>query len=551
VSEILANVNNNIQLSRLWLKTTGSAHLEWSFLPQIIYLEFLVPAMFYVVVAPVYMRYHELAHFSWVRWLLDEQGECEHRLIMKEFDSFCKALILSSQITLYGIKEALDGAEQRFVRSKRSLPEARRPLRASRLSLGALGGHQESVAGAAFKRNELMRSYDSIFDRCNHTFEQLKRIALDGRLNPLHRTRDNLYNLAFIMLASVIAQHVLSGGQAMLFYCYVRNHMILIGKPNQYLTFMDAMEAVRLTYVTVMCFVAIVPVTSVDYVSAYDQLKISNSLRALIQSTIHRSERTYRKLLTTLTRRDKLPISLESFALGRENEAAPNGWRRASGGGGGGGGCCCEPDEAKLLDSLELDLLDVIIQYRLFAAEYKLAMRPNEFYGIMYVHMCIGLAVIVRTHGQYILAELRFASILMGYWAFLAPFMLYMLPLCFLQRNCLVTYKSLYSLMAQSAYYEPLLSLSRHTSLKFALLSIRRELIEPKQTAAKFTCRLMVIDATFATLIKITFWVLTGLVQLMKPFDNDKSNGFLEDFLSDPSGIYSVVNKITTGTRQP
>jgi hypothetical protein len=48
-------------------------------------------------VAPVYMRYHELVHFSWVRWLLDEQGECEHRarLIMKELDSFfIKAPIL-------------------------------------------------------------------------------------------------------------------------------------------------------------------------------------------------------------------------------------------------------------------------------------------------------------------------------------------------------------------------------------------------------------------------------------------------------------------------
>jgi hypothetical protein len=69
------------------------------------------------------MRYHELVHFSWVRWLLDEQGECEHRvrLIMKELDSFFKVPILSSQMKLHSIKEALDGAERRFARPKAAL----------------------------------------------------------------------------------------------------------------------------------------------------------------------------------------------------------------------------------------------------------------------------------------------------------------------------------------------------------------------------------------------------------------------------------------------
>jgi hypothetical protein len=196
-------------------------------------------------------------------------------------------------------------------------------------------------------------------------FDQLKRIALEGRLR---RTRTIVRKLSVVTALVTVVQFISSSLISSVSY-YILVHLFESrGRYREFYTVRDLMEAHRLFYVTLISSVTTVPVTSFNAITVYDQSKHSENMRTLITDTISRSERTFMRL-TRLgpTRVDNNPEWTNDPFLDRDRR---HGALSTAG---------HVATKSELIGLLELNLLAVVVRYRLFVAECRLALRPVQF----------------------------------------------------------------------------------------------------------------------------------------------------------------------------
>lgn len=500
-----------------WLKFIGSAHLEWSFDTQIIYLHFWTFAWILSTIGPVYMKLNELDYFSWVRWLFDATGECRYRaqMILIELDSLKRAIILSAQVRFHKNRRLIKN-----FKSHRSgkLAGCRCNISGSSCTSVAKDGHVRfgNRAKIAMIRARMVFELDKVSqdesaasymnETCRLAIKQLDHIALQGRLNPLNKSRAWLFKLALLMpiLFSCLLTYaifIIAWG-----YHYLAEVFASHNKRTEFISFWDYQEAFIQLYLVFVTFGCAIPTQALSLLIAYDQMVTVRKLKQLILKTIERSEIRYCRL-----------VHMKNLQL--LDEAS----RKLA---------------SNLIEALEQDLLTIIVQYRLFIREYKLAMRQFTFNGILYLWAGLSMGVFGRSHGPYMIAEARPLSIYFGYVS-LATCYTYLLPHCEVQKDCLVAYKLIYNLVSQAIQFELLLPEIKSSTLKFSLMVLRCELIEPQQAISKFTLRILTLDVTYQTMLQLIVWV-SLIVFPMLNYSSESGDGLVDNFLKDPLGIFNL-----------
>jgi predicted membrane protein len=509
----LNRVTTEAANARSWLKLLGAAHLEWPFAPQINYIEFGVLALAFTIIGPFYMRFHQLDYFSWLRWLLNETQECKlyAERVLNELNRLESSMIMSMQVEFNEANETLDRVHRRAQLSRNPNDRTRLAHPGEFSISGGRVCHADCPALATVKRLESDSNLNFISTQYKLVRLQLVELTSSGRLNPLNRSRAWLNMLAHFMCVSFAMQHLYCTSFLLVIYYYITKSFASVGKYVEFTSFRDILEATSMAYLFLLVYISMIIINCFSMITAYDQARAARKLTDFVRATIRRNELRFRKLARCEYTGD---LGQKSADFGNQ-----------------------ETDTViKSIKKLELDFLTIIMQYRLFTIEFELAMRPVRFYSLVYLYAALSMSLLVRSHGPYFHPKFKPFSVAMGY-ASLIPPLAYLLPICYTNQQCLLAYKTLHSLVAQSSYYE---SSFRHNhwcfSLKFALSLIRRELANPEEALRRFTCRVLFLKVTYPTLLKITFWTLL-IVTPMLAMDK-KTEGFLDRTLTDPFGIF-------------
>lgn len=528
-SEFLDQIEARAHGARSWLKRLGAARVEWSFGSEIMYIYTMAPSLILVLAGPICMRFNGLGYFSWTRWLFDEMGERRlwARLVVLELGKFEQLMLLAFKIDFSNGKSNMN--RLRF--AARHLATRR----ASVCSLpGSISGPSPGQRFNGIIGNELLVRGDLMQHRHSSANRQLKFIALRRRLGALGRTRRSLVSMSCTMMLLVVAQSVYMICLVVWTHNRLSQLFVSYGKLSEFVSLEDYIESSCLVYFVLLSCCVCITVKSYNLVTACDQVKSVNKVNKLIRQTLTRNEFAFQSLVRAKSARRASAISLRSCrqwtgeqvsAGALQLQAKLDDWAEWN-----------RQDVPDLLDRLELDLLTIIVEYRLFVAQYELAMRPARFYGPFYLYLTLSLALLIRVHAPYLHPELKVLGAYLSY-VFMAPQYIFLVPLCYLHQRCLVTFKALYSLAAQLAYYETVLSLRGCVSLEMVIVSLKRCLIRPEHAKAKFTCRIMFFDATYATMLKITFWISLLIIPMLSLRQTNED--LVGSLMSDPFGIFS------------
>lgn len=498
-----------------WLNSIGSSHLEWAFVPQNTHLCCWLVTVVLIVIAPVYLKFNELVYFSWARWLLDEAGECKQRAqsTLVEIDLLEKTMLLSAQIKSRKARQAykkyyLTAAP----RQAGCLPHRR---------LSTRPGATEKITNNSRIANMMDRMQAEEMDNLlghlheNHqaAIEQLRENALRGQLNPLGVSRVHHFKLALLTLVSLVGLTIYELTLVYVAHNFSIEVLAKNDKQDESRSFWDFQVLFFMTYVVLIRFITATPLATLIFPIVYDQMKTIKELKQFILKTISRSEQRYGKLVDSLSSVDADGANLENTS-GKSVTTTTN-----------------------LIKAIEQDLLIIIVQYRLFIREYKLAMRPFSFFGNIFLWVGLWNAFLGCSHCPYLLPELKPMSVAYGY-ATMVPGLCYLMPLCQLHQNCESVYKLLYSLNSQATHFEQVVPTELQSfTLKFTNSLFRRELIEPEQAMSKFTIQVFSLNVTKLTLLRVTFWV-TLIVIPMLNHSSKSDDDLISNLLRDSLGIF-------------
>lgn len=187
-------------------------------------------------------------------------------------------------------------------------------------------------------------------------------------------------------------------------------------------------------------------------------------------------------------------------------------------------------------EQMNIDLLYIIIHYKIFIAQLRPTKKSIGFVTLCSVGLMTIFPILARLHLPYISNQAAkvLSIIVCLLMAFLADFSL--IPVCWMNSRCLSLYNSLSRLMAH------LVELSNHPETgqlfdRHTIWLLRKELNHPERIASQFATSSMGMSFTYSRMLRIHFWIGLVVISLYIELRSTSGDIYLGDFLSDPLGI--------------
>lgn len=492
VTELRMDFWRRAQQARATLKTLGAPFLEFSFMLQISVLVFVVgPALSCYLMIPIES---ELSG-GWLllapKALLGARDEIRlaTELLLMELNRF------STDGLTFAVTK-LEQLNRDLAQTIEDSPQSQRP----RLE--------------ALRRQALTKFALRLRARHQSTLVQLRTIALEGRLNPLNRTRACRDRMAlYFMLGSICVfsymQFVVLFGFGRVVHQSADPLSSSVLASLDLVGWRDALAALSLFLTMEVITVTAFGLMAVLALLVHDQLVAAQRLRVFVLRTIAENEVNFRRLWET-AKSDK-----------RQNQ-------NCSG--------------SSLSERIELDLLTVVMLSRVFARSCALAMVPLNSIASMLIQFAILCPLLFRIHSAYVSDDLKAVSFLVGIGSVCVAFG-FLATLGHLHWSCLRTFRCYWSLVAQLSYFEQNASINQSLLMQtsVAVFTLRRELSDARQSLDKFACRVLSIPITNTNVTRMSFWVLFVFVSF-----SQNVNIFGESLarvLRDPFGLFKFLHK--------
>jgi hypothetical protein len=349
---------------------------------------------------------------------------------------------------------------------------------------------------------------------------RLQWLALDGRLNPLNRSR-------FVAIFDWI--------MIMLVFNVLFNHQLIdfVSSKGANISANDILGfVVQLILIIFTCVGALLLEVNL-VLTFYDQLELIERTRKMILHIITINEIRFDKLVSITTkehnhlpdnRRGSLAL-LKIFAP--TNQALPG-----------------QIKQQEVIDemgkAIELDLLTVIIQTRLTSRIFDLSKRPMGLIVSVFIGFVILMSIILRVHNPYFYPESKGTGKLI---VLVAISVLYgfLMPLAFLHRRSLNSFQKIWNLVALLNRFESIPQIKRELmmSSSVSVLTLRRELSDSRRLMSRFACRVFSLQVTYANLMQIAGWISIIMFSFV-----DRSDSLIGEilavFLRDPFKLFKV-----------
>lgn len=489
VELVQRDIQSRADAARTMLKRLGASHIEWPFIMQII-LAILAQTVNWLVVFPWRARRN--------RWLLltalailepAEETQTRARLTLDELRRFESDSLLFGQAKL-----------ERAERDLAVILEA--------------NGRDDTVS----KLDQLLHRVLALRWHREHVFlvGQVKAIALAGRLNPLNRTRACRDWLALFQLVTTSTLYIYLHLLLALVYLGLRAHFGARNRNLHFDSWRDVLSSVNLVVLVEICAISAVFASSIYSSALFDQLVATTRTRSLIMSVVRSNARKFDELLQSavncrpgtkssslVTRRrqaDSRRLLTTSVVLsGRACALTKTTSHRSQ--------RLANYDQLK--QAMELDLVMVLIQYRLQLRAFELAKEPVRRVAEFGVNFAIVLPIVLFVHGAYFDWELR-RIILCGASGTILCCMLALAPLALFHRRSLRTYESVWTLLGQLSHFEAWAQLSGHLepSSSVALFQLRRLVSDSHSTREQLSFRVHWLLISYTNLIRLFTYIL-------------------------------------------
>lgn len=499
-SQQIEHLQSAISEARSTLKSIGAAHIQWTFKIQCITIFFLKFELLWLILFPlIYGRNDGLVFLS-PRVLLDREDECRVRaeMIIHELNklvacslSFCKTKLAEishdHSVLAYCTK-----------------------------SCNRLIGRQYN---SSLHERIIMNLAEDYSKRHQLTIGLLKRVALDGRLNALSQSRAHRDKLNVIAFKIIILTPVSYFSGPVVFYWCLCHYLKSEGESVELENWRDLSDlSLFFAYFVFLPILTILFVTVTFAVTLVDHTNAIHLLRGMIKNVITEN---YRRLgdMSTLVDAINRTVTMSMRGNGQKDYAKI-------------------AQASSLGQSVDFDLMTIIIQWRLLAANIQIISKQLSLFATFFLSTAASMTVILRIHGVYFNAQLRFTCTVLSV-GFTLWLYIYMIPMGLLHRRMISTFELLWSLTASVSRLESEGKIEKYLQAdrSIALITLRRELADSSLQMRQFACRVLNVPVTYANLIKVAFWALL----LALPLADGSVAGFSMGFLSDPFGLASSV----------
>jgi hypothetical protein len=467
---------NRTDEARARLKRLGASHLNWSFFVQSAVLMFFIPAISCYVIYPKQCNTSGkplLDPMTVIDWRQEDQVIVE--LIMVELEKFASDCMSFARTKLEKLNKDL----------AQTLNQKQDEARLREL-------HYKALAQFALQLRHRHRT----------TIEQLKTLALEGRLNPLTRTaanRDKLaifYLIGSIMLFSYMQGVLISG------YLLCKINFESKGMRVEYNNTKDILNALSIVIMIEFC-------TNIGFllfllfgIILFRQINSLGRLKKLIVYVSQRNDERVRQLVESAShhREDKMALSV----------------------------------------SIERDLIMVILQARFVQKSFGLAKHHLSLIAMEVLYFAFATPMALKIHISYFDPEIRGIVFGVGLACTLCC-ICFLWPLGLLHQCCLKTFQRYWDLVAQLSYYETIPCSNDYFNMNssFAVSILRRTLADSRQTTDRFACRVFLIPITNNNLIKIAFW---AFLLVLSTYTNLNIFGDgINRAIQDPFGLFRDI----------
>lgn len=507
-------LEKNICDARETLRWMGGPYFNWSLIIQIFLAFFVLLSCINYMLVPWYFHSNNLTLLP-ARTLLDKDNDArvQAQLVSDELQRF---VLQSWSFT----KGKISQMGTILMQTTEMATDHTLYKRSSTISEAGLLPHRALARTAV----------SSLMQRHKTTVEQLKEIALEGRLNSLNGSpacRDEL-SLVFLASLCLITFNTFTGliGSHYSFKQIYDSK----GKPIVFESFMDASFATCVLYILFISYFASLFTFAMHVLTIYAQLASFNRLRELVKFVIRRNEIRFQKLsLKSAAYPTRLSVDFMRKTNIRHwlDQNKQNRFKTTS--------LRSHQESANLVRSMELDLLMVWLQHRLTHRSYQLARKPISL--LTHTIICWGVApmIMLRLHNSYFYPEFRETAISISLFI-MNVCLLFLFPLGLLHQHCLKAFKTLWGLSAQMSHFECFDCVNRYLMVEtnVAIFTLRRELSDSEQRMDGLACRVLQMEITYNNLIKASFWLYLGVISLLD--NSDKLSGAK----SDPFGLYDL-----------
>lgn len=325
------------------------------------------------------------------------------------------------------------------------------------------------------------------------TIGQLKMIALEGRLNALHRTPSGRDKLALANLLTVSFHPFYTNFVMVSFFNFLRIYFNAQGKRSESTTFKDTL-GISCVWIFIEILILMGTFLCPIFVyTVYDLIEEIKHLKTLIMHVIVTNERRCRQVERIATRWNLRNI------WDHQNLRASSA-RMLD----------CHPLHAHAhARAIELDLLMVIIQCRIVMRSYALVKPPLTNIATMIIYFAISVPIGFCIHSAYFSPGLKLVT-LSGSLASTSCCLCLLLPLGLLYTRIIRTNETIWSLVAQLSYFETVAPINKHLKLEssVALFTLRRHVTDMKFSMDKYAIRWNTMPITYGNLIRILSWIL-------------------------------------------
>lgn len=475
--------------ARRVLKLLGAHRLQWSFLVESVVLIFLPSATGCFVLYPMWHRLKRwtiLAALS----LVDPRKETSLRteLTLDELNKFARdsrtfALARLEQIgadlaeLLHRAGLAINQPERLRLLRRRTMSRVARVLRAQ---------HQTVV-------------------------EQLARIALEGRLNPLNRTRAcrDRHAVCFALGLSFMLLYMQS--TLVVGYCSTWRHLAANEVQVELASFRDALDAFNWPFVVEQSANSALVIMSLMAIMIYDQFESTARLHKLTLFLAKENNCKLRQLAT----------------ITRAGPFSPT-----------------EPAAAALSRDIQLNLLTIIVQHRLAARTFGLIRGPLSLIASLLIYFSVACPIVFKLHSAYFDSQLRTVSSRVGLLSS-GCCLVFLYTLGLLHQKQVALLKPRWTLAAQLSQFDVGPETDRSWDLLTSLVActFRRELSDTRQTSAKFACRIWAMPTTNTNIIRLAIYTLLIFIPLSSDVSVNVFGDGLAKLLGDPFGVSAFISR--------
>jgi hypothetical protein len=473
------------------LKSIGAPQLEWPFIVPVTMIFVSVFGVMFYVAVPIFHSSSDTVLLAVVS-LLDPCWDTQIRteLVLKELS----ALAASSQ----SFKQTKATQADRDLLDEIRMPVIQKP-------------YLKDLIARSAKRN-LNRKHSS-------TVLQLKRIALEGRLNSPSRSPNFKNRLGRIYLSALCLGTINAAVLPTAFIYLTDAFFKAQGKNIEFVGPKDVIFALVAAYNYLICVISISSTLSLYVLTVYEQIVSIKRLKILMQNIIQLNDIRYHELLYLLNHKNRscaymLHNAKEQYLFSRTGS---------------------KDELTSIRSAMETDLLMVVLHYRLIVNNFKLAKSLLSYVALMLALGAGMTPILVSLHNNYIDPELREIAFAFS-MIIIALCFLFVTPLAWLHEDWLKTFTILWSLSAQLSYFESIEIVNKcfEVESNIAVFTLRRELADLGPRINLFACQILGIPITYKLLIRAGFWLFLALISLL--YKSNRSFGLGED----PLGMYEL-----------